>query len=585
MSRVVAGVASGTQRPLPQVAHSLEAAQAALRQMSQARHVGKVVVRDAAMAANGLVLVTGGLGTLGTHVATWLAQQQVAHMRLLGRTGRLSSDAAASISLSVHHCGSAIFAGATTMMMCDAATLEEGASICSTGVPRTSRPLLGIVQAGGVLADGVLSSQTAVGLRAVSAPKMQAAVRLGSSFGCQPGTFQLLFSSVAALLGSPGQANYSAANAALDAAAQQLQQAGTVATSVQWGAWAGAGMAAGDASTASRIERTGMALVLPHQGMAVLQTLLVPREHASALMAAPVLAANAFVWDKFLRRFGSALPPFFAEFADSTSPAAASVGGIPAGHPLGGSGRHGLSAAARKAAVLAQVQDAVRSIIGSDISADEPLMAAGLDSLGAVELKNSLEARLGLQLPGTLVFDYPSAAAITSYVEAQLPADEGSEGDEMAQAPLVLSPLAGAGSIALKPVGLALLSMASRTAEDAILSLQPMDIISPVPLEHWDVEQAVQVRCIRGGSMQLTLACDQQTSKRAVAGLQSGVLSARFGGFAAATDLFDVALFGLSGNEAELMDVQQRLLLELALEVRPQLWTTLPRPAGAWSHA
>ena len=81
---------------------------------------------------------------------------------------------------------------------------------------------------------------------------------------------QVMFSSVASLLGSPGQSNYAAANSALDAAAASLSASGIPALSIQWGAWAGGGMAAGDAGTAARVERTGMALVKPENGLAAL---------------------------------------------------------------------------------------------------------------------------------------------------------------------------------------------------------------------------------------------------------------------------------------------------------------------------
>jgi acyl carrier protein len=407
------------------------------------------------------VVITGGLGTLGAQVAAWLAQQQIRHLQLLGRSGR----AADSLAL-LQQPGSAAFAAALTIAICDAASTEGAAGL----VPAAgSRPMLGLMHAGGVLADGVLSSQTLGSLRTVFAPKVQAAAQLSASYSRQPGAFQLTFSSVAALLGSPGQANYSAANAALDAAAQRAQQAGTTASSMQWGAWAGAGMAANDAGTAARVERTGMALLPPQQGLSVLEGMLAPAQQLT--VPPPLLAASAFAWDKFMRRFGPAAPAFFSEFA--AAPAGASS--APAGgfslqkQQRGAAGAAAsLSAADRKAAVQAQVQDAVRSIMGADISTDEPLMAAGLDSLGAVELKNSLECRLGLQLPGTLVFDYPSAAAIAGYVETLLPeAVAGDEEGEADGAEWALSPLAPRGLAGALPEGtvVALVGMSSRSAQ------------------------------------------------------------------------------------------------------------------------
>ncbi len=106
------------------------------------------------------------------------------------------------------------------------------------------------------------------------APKLAALAQWQQLQRLQPAAAQVLFSSVASLLGSPGQLNYSAANAALDSAAAASQACGMAAASVQWGAWAGAGMAANDAQTAARVARLGMGMVTPAAGLAALEGLL-----------------------------------------------------------------------------------------------------------------------------------------------------------------------------------------------------------------------------------------------------------------------------------------------------------------------
>ena len=137
-----------------------------------------------------------------------------------------------------------------------------------------------------------------------------------------PNCFTVLFSSVAALLGSPGQANYSAANAALDAAAASSSASGLPSLSVQWGAWAGGGMAAGDPGTEARVQRTGMALVIPKLGLRALATALTS---ATLGLAPAVVSVTPFVWEIFLGRFrtvgresgsgGGRVPSLFAELA------------------------------------------------------------------------------------------------------------------------------------------------------------------------------------------------------------------------------------------------------------------------------
>jgi len=212
------------------VVHSLSAVQAALRQMSQARHVGKIVVRapageTAKSAPGGTVIVTGGLGTLGSLTAAWVAQNSKLHMHATGRTGRFTSDASCAtngLAMLVAGC----FAGALSMTSADSAAAEDAgllltASSAGAGVGAGS--VVGILHASGVLADATLRNQTLKGLRTAWGPKVAALEKLGGSYSRQPGTFQLLFSSIAALLGSPGQANYSAANATLDIMSQVAQ--------------------------------------------------------------------------------------------------------------------------------------------------------------------------------------------------------------------------------------------------------------------------------------------------------------------------------------------------------------------------
>ena len=284
----------------------------------------------------------------------------------------------------------------------------------------------------------------------------------------QPCGTHVLFSSVASLLGSPGQANYSAANAALDAAAAGMAAAGLPALSIQWGAWAGGGMAAADAGTAARVERSGLALVQPERGLAALAAAV--GALGSSASASPVLSVTPFLWDAFLGRFRGRAPP--ALFAEQVAAAAATTatrgiaggsarasGSIktrgltkdqvcdcanarfdssqqtgrfnneklisPRGPSLWSSPFINLQVFARRPIlplkVRSAIEECVKGVLGSAVPPDAPLMSSGLDSLGAVELRNSLEAALGLSLPSTLVFDYPTVDAIAEFVVLQLP--------------------------------------------------------------------------------------------------------------------------------------------------------------------
>jgi hypothetical protein len=170
----------------------------------------------------------------------------------------------------------------------------------------------------------------------VSAPKNSAAGALQHLLQCQPVSHQVLFSSVASLLGSPGQANYAAANAGLDGLAAQLAACGLPAVSVQWGAWAGGGMAAADAQTAARVERMGMSLISPAAGLAALEGVLgqlggltpvVTSGQAAAAGSRAVVAAAPFAWGRFLQRFGGDVPGLFAELAEEVAATARPAAG------------------------------------------------------------------------------------------------------------------------------------------------------------------------------------------------------------------------------------------------------------------
>ena len=357
----------------------------------------------------------------------------------------------------------------------------------------------------------------------VAAPKQAALSNLQLHGASLPLETELLFSSVAALLGSPGQANYSAANAALDASARHAQLTGQPMASVQWGAWAGAGMAVQDRSTAARLERLGMGLISISSGLDALEAALSSSGGGSGRS---VLAAVPFHWPQFVAAARKPLPQLFAAY----SPEEAAAGGSSLEAATTG------VAAVDVTEVEAAVQAAVRSILGAEVDPDAPLMAAGLDSLGAVELRSSLESRLSVQLPSTLVFDYPTVAALTQFLASRL--------GGAATAAIATLDAPSATSAALLPhtgreAGAAastavMLGATWRSPQQALGQLETagkgIDAVQLVPLDRWNVE--------------------------------AEPLAARFGAYLAGIAAFDATAFSISDAEAALMDPQQRLLLE-----------------------
>ena len=222
LTRAAQAVSSGSFCPLPQVAHQLQNVQAALRQMTQARHVGKLVItcspaQRPVSSAHGRWVITGGLGSLGSMVASWLSQHGARDLLLIGRGGKTpaSSKQVSEMLRWTSHSAS------VSIIKADLASQEE-AQLQAATASASDKALHGVIHASGTLADATLQKQTLAGVRAVFAAKLVSMQRLGGAFTGQPIAQQLLFSSVAALLGSPGQANYSAANGALDGLAAHL---------------------------------------------------------------------------------------------------------------------------------------------------------------------------------------------------------------------------------------------------------------------------------------------------------------------------------------------------------------------------
>ena len=254
LTRVANSAATGAIKPLPHTTHSINSVSAAMRQMSQARHMGKIVVRMPADGAAqvqpaGSVVVTGGLGTLGQLVTCWLQQQAAESIHLLGRSGVAVAGSAAGITGS---------RAAVTISKADISMSADLAAVLGTQDPSASsrwpqqqqqhhHPLQGILHASGVLADATVANQTLAGLRAVFGPKAAPAESWGHQVAVQPAPLLVLFSSVASLLGAPGQINYSGASGLLDGLAQQAQaQVGDTRCCT------GLGLPAGPAAVGSR---------------------------------------------------------------------------------------------------------------------------------------------------------------------------------------------------------------------------------------------------------------------------------------------------------------------------------------------
>ncbi|MFI9155923.1 SDR family NAD(P)-dependent oxidoreductase, partial [Streptomyces sp. NPDC053367] len=359
---------------------------------------------------DGTVLITGGTGGLGALFARHLATAHgVRHLELISRRGP-EADGAAELVAELAELGCE-----ARVTACDVSDREQLAAV----VAGLEHPLTAVVHAAGVLDDGVIESLTPEHIGRVMRPKVDAAWHLHELTADSDLSAFVLFSSVAALMGSPGQGNYAAANAALDALAASRRAAGRPGTSLAWGVWSDAtGMAAqlGEAELA-RLERMGMSALTAETGPALFDQAL----DVDASVVAPVLLETTAL--RAQARAGM-LPPLLRGLVRLPSRAETGTGGLV-------QRLAGVPEADRERIVLELVQAQVAAVLGHASAASvEPERAfkdLGFDSLSAVELRNRLTQATGVRLPATLVFDHPTPAAVAELLLSEIGGGEPAE--------------------------------------------------------------------------------------------------------------------------------------------------------------
>ncbi|HEX6344420.1 SDR family NAD(P)-dependent oxidoreductase, partial [Umezawaea sp.] len=360
---------------------------------------------------DGTVLVTGATGGLGRLLARHLvADLGVRHLLLTGRRGE---EAAGMPELRDELTG---LGAAVTVAACDVADRDQVADLLRR-VP-AEHPLTVVVHAAGINDDSVVSTLTRDRLDRVLRPKVDAALAL-HELTRDLAAF-VLFSSASATFGGPGQANYAAGNAFLDALAHHRVARGLPAVSLAWGLWAERDGMGGRLSEVdlTRMARAGMGALSEEEGLALFDaalgssaaTLVPARLDLAAFSAGPVPA---------LLRGLVATPSRRAVTARTAGEEETSLAGRLAG----------LARAEQERVLLTLVRTHVADVLGHGspqaIEPDRGFLELGLDSLTAVELRNRLGAETGLRLPTTLVFDHPTPVAVAAHLGGELLVDAG----------------------------------------------------------------------------------------------------------------------------------------------------------------
>jgi malonyl CoA-acyl carrier protein transacylase/NADP-dependent 3-hydroxy acid dehydrogenase YdfG/acyl carrier protein len=376
----------------------------------------------------GSVLVTGGTGGVGGHVARWLAGRGAREIVLASRSGA-SGAGVARVAAELAGAGSGV-----RVLACDIADREQTAGLLTriSGEPGSSdgvqAPLKAVFHAAGVGQGGAMQEMRIEDLVPALSAKAAGAWHLHEltrDLGIGLERF-VLFSSGAATWGSGMQAGYSAANAYLDGLAEHRRGLGLPATSVAWGLWGGGGMGSGEAG--AQLQRLGVRVMNPDLAIRALDQALADGEG--------LLTVTDVDWARFapvftLRR-PSALIGGLPEVVKALADAAQSREGDAdaAGSELA-QRLSGLSSAEQERVLVDLVRGQAAAVLGhtssSTVDAARPFRDLGFDSLTAVELRNRLTAGTGLRLPATMVFDYPTPLALARYLRAQARPEEVAE--------------------------------------------------------------------------------------------------------------------------------------------------------------
>ena len=520
---------AGVLKPLPVTTFDVRRGRTALRYLSQARHIGKVVMTLPSALSAGTVLITGGTGMAGSTLARHLvAHHGVQDLALLSRRGP-DAPGSAELIAELEAAGARV-----RVVACDAADRVALAKVIAD--ISAQRPLSGVIHAAGVLDDAMVTSLTPERIDAVLRAKVDAAWNLHELTRDLNLSAFVMFSSMAGLVGSSGQGNYAAANSFLDGLASHRRAHGLPAISLAWGLWDQASAMTGglDAADRARLGRDGILALSSAEAMELFDTALIVDE---PFMAPARIDLGA------LRAHAVAVPPMFTDLVtsptrrrvDDSLAAAKSKSAL--AHRL-----HGLPEAEQHAVLLDLVRSHIATVLGNTaadaIDPDMAFQELGFDSLTAVEMRNRLKAATGLALSPTLIFDYPTPDGLAGYIRTEL----AGVPQEIKHAPVVRA--TGDDPIAI--VGMSCRYPGGVNSPDDLWDMltEGRDVLSEFPSD-------------RGWNLAGLYNPDPDVA---------GACYTCAGGFVDGVAEFDPAFFGIAPSEALSMDPQQRLFLELSWE-------------------
>ncbi|CAJ1367639.1 unnamed protein product [Effrenium voratum] len=330
------------------------------------------------LASDAAYAITGGTGGLGLRFALFLAERGARHLLLMSRGGKIADPASSDAAQKIKTLAS------VTVVRCDVADPDSLAA-CLRGA-QERQPVKGVLHAAGLLDDHLIMDMQPCHIAPVLKPKMDGSVNLHTALG-DGLDFFVLFSSVASMLGSAGQANYCAANSFVDAFSSFRRGQGLAATALQWGPWAEVGMAARSGTT----ESGGFLRQDPNASLQAMALVLSTQK--------PVVGVARIDWASFL-----ATQPEVPDLLDNFKHHKKEVIGE-----------------VSEDLVISTIKDALCNVLGhSDLDFTMPLMDMGLDSLSSMEFRNRLQASVrDLRVAPTVLQDFPTLRELASHVLAR----------------------------------------------------------------------------------------------------------------------------------------------------------------------
>ncbi|MER7006051.1 type I polyketide synthase [Dactylosporangium sp. NPDC000555] len=484
----------------------------------------------------GTVLLTGGTGAVGPHIARWLARGGAEHLVLPGRRGP-AAPGAERLRAELAEYGTRL-----SMPACDLTDRDQVERLL-TGLDEQGSPVTAVVHAAAFIALAALEASPMEAFAGVVAAKAAGAEHLDALLDRELDAF-VLCSSIAGVWGSGDHGAYAAGNAYLDALAQHRRARGLTATTVDWGVWQAADPGqppiAGDGADLFNLDEHGLRRIDPEVAIAALQQVLDDDE--------TVVAVADVDWERFAPVFASSRPSALLRALPEAR--AAIEGDDAAGQtPVASQLRRRLArlpVAERTRTVLDLVRTQAATVLGHDspqaVPPGKAFQDLGFASLTAVELRNRLNAATGLRLPSSLVFDHPSSNALAAHITAELLGEPAAAAAAPVAAPESVTPEDDL--IAIVAMGCRLPGGIDTPEKLWQLLLDGRDAVSGFPTDRgWPVDELY----------------DPDPD-------HPGTSSTREGGFLHDAGEFDAGFFGVSPREAIAMDPQQRLLLETSWE-------------------